>query len=220
MDRAGRTARGADAKTWLPSAERLKAFTDAVVAIAMTLLILPLLESVSDAGSENLTTLEWLHEEFSPIIMFVLSFVIIANFWMTHHRVFSKVERVTEALVWITMVWALTIVWLPVATAVIGQMKTDDLQRVLYIGSMALTAVLQVCTRLYLRANPRLHEISDDQLRSGILADIITTALFLVSLGVAVLVPNIGYAALFLMVLVGPIHSLSVRRLRASAAKR
>ncbi|AZS38681.1 hypothetical protein CVS47_03340 [Microbacterium lemovicicum] len=220
MDRAGRTAREDDGSRLLPPAERLKAFTDAVVAIAMTLLILPLLESVSEAASENLTTLEWLQEEFSPIIMFVLSFVIIANFWMTHHRVFARVERVTEALVWITMMWALTIVWLPVATAVIGQMDTDDLQRVLYIGSMALTAMLQVCTRLYLRANPRLHDIPDDQLRSGILADVLTTGLFLVSLAVAVLVPSIGYAALFLMVLVGPLHSLSMRRLRASAAKR
>ncbi len=36
-------------------AERLKAFCDAVVAIAMTLLILPLMESVGDAAADHLT---------------------------------------------------------------------------------------------------------------------------------------------------------------------
>ena len=37
----------------LYAAERMKAFVDAVVAIAMTLLILPLLESVSDVAGED-----------------------------------------------------------------------------------------------------------------------------------------------------------------------
>ena len=42
--------------TVLRSAERMKFFTDAVVAIAMTLLILPLLENVSEAAKEGLET--------------------------------------------------------------------------------------------------------------------------------------------------------------------
>ena len=44
------------------SAERLKFFTDAVVAIAMTLLILPLLESVAEAAGEHLSTADYVHE--------------------------------------------------------------------------------------------------------------------------------------------------------------
>ena len=41
-------------------AERLKFFTDAVVAIAMTLLILPLMEAVSEAASDDLGTAAYL----------------------------------------------------------------------------------------------------------------------------------------------------------------
>ena len=214
MDRPARRTRGGEDQRWLPSAERLKAFTDAIVAIAMTLLILPLLDSVGEAASEKLTTWEWLQADAAPILVFVLSFVIIANFWMTHHRVFSRVERVDEGLIWITMAWALTIVWLPVATAVIGQMDTDDLQRVLYIGSMALTSTLQLLTRLHLRARPLLHDIPRDALQAGMLADIVTTGLFLVSLVIALTVPGVGYAALFLMILVGPVQAAGMRALR------
>src|SRR6478735_6009389 len=67
-------------------AERLKAFSDAVVAIAMTLLILPLMESVRDVAAHDLSTWEWLNENAGQLLSFALSFVLIANFWLTHHR--------------------------------------------------------------------------------------------------------------------------------------
>ncbi len=81
--------------TVLRSAERMKFFTDAVVAIAMTLLILPLLESVSAAAGEGLDTADYLHENGSQLFAFVLSFVIIARFWYSHEKLFTSVERWT-----------------------------------------------------------------------------------------------------------------------------
>ncbi|KAA9108459.1 TMEM175 family protein [Microbacterium rhizomatis] len=190
------------------SSERVKAFTDAVVAIAMTLLILPLLDSVGEAAQQDLTTLEWLQDNFGSIIAFLISFVIIANFWTTHHRVFARVERVSEPLLWLTIAWMLTIVWLPVATAMTGQMKSDALQYVLYIGSMALTSILLMCTRLYLRAHPQLHDIPREALTSGIIADVLISALFVVAMLIAILVPGVGYNAMFLLLLSVPIHRL------------
>ena len=62
------------------SAERLKAFTDAVVAIAMTLLILPLMESVTDVGGEGGGVAEWLDDHAGQLFGFALSFVMIATF--------------------------------------------------------------------------------------------------------------------------------------------
>lgn len=192
----------------IASSERVKAFTDAVVAIAMTLLILPLLDSVGEAAQADATTLEWLQDNYGSIIAFVISFVIIANFWTTHHRVFARVERVTEPLLWLTIAWMLTIVWLPVATAMTGQMRSDALQYVLYIGSMTLTSVLLLCTRVYLRAHPQLHDIPTQLLGAGVLADVLIAGLFLVAMLVAILVPGVGYNAMFLLLLSVPIHRL------------
>ncbi|WP_438354823.1 TMEM175 family protein [Microbacterium sp. CJ88] len=103
------------------SAERAKAFIDAVVAIAMTLLILPLMEGVTAAADADKGAAAWVQEHQGQLISFVLSFVIIAMFWMNHHRLFAVVERVTTGLLWITMAWLLSIVWLPVATAMSGR---------------------------------------------------------------------------------------------------
>ena len=210
-DAANHEVVGGPEREDLASAERVKAFTDAVVAIAMTLLILPLLDTITVAARQQLTTAEWIGENTDALIVFVLSFVIIANFWVSHHRLFARVDRVSNSLLWITIAWMLTSVWLPVATAMTGQMDTDALQEVIYIGTMALSSLLLLCARLHLRAHPALHSIPAAGLRRGLIADVIIPVMFLVCLAVAVAVPPIGYSSLFLMFLVVPLHRLAMR---------
>ena len=203
-----------DARHPLLSAERLKAFVDAVVAIAMTLLILPLLENVSELAREGKSTLQYLQEEQGPLWSFALSFVIIALLWINHHRVFDRVERVSTPLVWLQVGWMFTIVWLPVSTAMLGAMSTDDAQKIVYIGSLLLSSLLMLATRLYLRRHPGLHGIDPAALRRGITAEVVTAVLFAIALIVSVTLPRIGYAALFLLVLSGPIQAVAGRSRR------
>lgn len=189
----------------LYAAERAKAFVDAVVAIAMTLLILPLMESVGDVADAAGTTAQWFAEHQWQLSSFVVSFTVIAMFWLNHHRLFARVERVNSAILWMAMAWLLTIVWLPVATALSSRMPdADGLAKIAYIGSMILTALVALAVRLYLMRHVELHNISADDLRAGLAADLAMCVLFAVALTVAVLVPVIGYSALFLMFLMGP----------------
>ena len=196
-------------------AERLKAFCDAVVAIAMTLLILPLMESVGDAAADELSSFEWLTQNTGQLFSFVLSFVLIANFWLTHHRLFAGINRVTNGLLWLTIAWMFTIVWLPIPTALLGQLETDarqEIQEILYIGTLALTSLVMFLSRLYVLRHPSLHDIPEARLRSGLGADLVTLALFLLALAVALVFPDIGYWAMFLLLLVAPLHRLITRR--------
>jgi uncharacterized membrane protein len=198
-------------------AERASAFIDAVVAIAMTLLILPLMESVSDIGDAGGTTLLWLAEHEQQLVSFVLSFVIIAMFWMFHHRLFVLVEAITSGLMWLLVGWLLTIVWLPVATAITGAMDDDDnLAKIVYVGSMIATAFFSLAIRLYLRRHPQLHRNAATALTAGIAADLSTVLLFAIALTVALLVPPIGYYALFLMLLTPLVQRLLLRLGRRS----
>lgn len=192
------------------SSERAKAFIDAVVAIAMTLLILPLMESVSHAKS----TSQWLSENYFPLVAFALSFVIVGMFWMLHHRVFATVERVTSGLLWLNLGWLLTIVWMPVATALTGQSDPGDrITVVIYIGSMALISAVLLVIRLYLRAHPELRSSAGDDVREGIAVDLAMITLFAASLGLALAVPALTYFPLFLMFLTGPMQALYARLL-------
>lgn len=194
------------------AAHRIKGFSDGVVAIALTLLILPLMESVTDVASEGGTGAEWLAASGGHIGSFVLSFVLIASAWLQHHRLFARVEVVAPRLLTLTVVRMLTIVWLPVPTAMVGQMQADALQKVLYIGTLTATSVALAASRWYLARHPRLHDIREAELRSGRTVDAVIIGLYLVALVVAVSLPGgAGYFAMFTLFLAAPIHALVER---------
>ena len=200
--------------------ERFTAFVDAVVAIAMTLLILPLMESVSDAASGKLSTAEFFEEHSGQLLSFGLSFLLIATFWMGHHRQYRDVHRVTSPLLWINVAWMATIVWLPVPTAMIGQMDSDPLQAVVYIGTLLLTQVTTLAGWLYLQQHPELTTSPPETLRAGAIGDAAAILLFAIALLIAVLMTPVGYAGLFVLLLSAPVSRLlnrMLRRPRASA---
>lgn len=197
--------------------ERFKAFVDAVVAIAMTLLILPLMESVSEAASGSLSTAEFFVEHSGQLLSFGLSFVLIATFWMGHHRQYRDVEWITGPLLWINVAWMATIVWLPVPTAMIGQMETDSLQPVVYIGTLILTQITTLAGWLYLLRHPDFTTTPVDILRAGVIGDLAAIILFLIALALAVFVPALGYAGLLVLLLTGAVTTLLNRASRQAS---
>jgi uncharacterized membrane protein len=67
------------------SVERIIAFSDGVVAIAITLLILPLTEIHAAQGA---TLADIVVENGAELGSFALSFAVIANYWTIHHNLF------------------------------------------------------------------------------------------------------------------------------------
>lgn len=198
----------------LRPAERLVFFTDAVVAIAMTLLILPLLESVGEAAQDGLDTIGYLVENQGRLVAFTLSFVIIAAFWRSHDRLFEPVEHQDNALLRLNVAWMFTIVWLPVATALVGSMPTDPLQLVLYIGTMLATSLLTLAMRWWLGHRPELVASGHHFDPSGFASMAVVSALFAVALLLAVLIPGLGYWAMLVLLLGAPLDALLARRRR------
>ncbi len=200
------------------SADRLKAFADAVVAIAMTLLILPLMDSVSDVASAGGNAGEWIVENREQLFSFALSFVLIGAFWMSHHRLFDRIHRVTPRLLMLTIVWMFTIVWLPVATSILGLMEDDAVQKTLYIGSLFATSAMITALGWYALRHLELHDMSVAQLRSGILADAISSSLFVLAYILTIAVPTLNYLPMFLLFLTNPLHRWLRRYLPADDA--
>lgn len=181
----------------------------------MTLLILPLMESVSEAASDNLTTGEFLDAHNGQLTSFVLSFVLIANSWIGHHRQYNDVEVITRPLLWINVAWMATIVWLPVPTAMLGQMESDPLQAVLYIGTLVLTQIATFAGRVYILRHPSYTHADPERIRMGALADVATAILFAIAMVIVIMVGSMGYFALFLLALTGILARLLNRLFRA-----
>lgn len=198
--------------------ERFKGFIDASVAIALTLLILPLMESVAEITDAGEVTLGgWLHENVASLIAFVVSFVIIAMFWIMHHGLFAHVSQVSGTLTWLGVGWLLTVVWLPVVTALSVKVTSHDPGiKALYIGSMVLTSLMLVIIALYVRAHPELHDLSSIELAHHLGAVIAMAVLFAVAMAISLLVPASSYFPLFILVLTGWLVRLFARPFKAS----
>lgn len=187
------------------SSDRLVFFTDAVVAIAMTLLILPLMETVSEAAAAGLSTAGYLRGSSDQLIAFGLSFVVIASFWRVHHATFEHVGACTASLTRLNLLWLLTIVWLPVPTALTGSLETDRTQIGLYIGSMLATSLVSLAIQVVLRRSPEAWAPDEPPRRSGLVGISVFTGLLAAALVVGLAFPGIGYLALLILTLGGPI---------------
>jgi uncharacterized membrane protein len=220
------------------NAERLKFFTDAVVAIAMTLLILPLLESIAEASTAHSTPHQWLTAHGGQLFSFALSFVIIASFWRSHHALFEGIGGFTPILMWLNLAWMLGIVWLPVPTAMVGsKMRTDVTVVLLYVGTMLATSLLTLAMTVHLRSHPELVEPGAAGRGHRISDAAATSILFAVALVVAVVLAKTSpapspadgnpaghaYYALLVLLLTTPLeallHQRFTRRRRPTARK-
>jgi len=184
--------------------ERMVFFSDAAVAIALTLLILPLMDGVSQAAKDGLGAVGYLGQNTNALVSFALSFVIIARFWRAHHRLFNDIERETPGLFWLNMAWLASIVLLPVATAMTGSLKHDPVQYVIYIGTMLATTMCMTAMIWLLRRTPQTWAEGHSVPTSGLRSSLILVLLLVIALLIAVLIPGAGYWSLLALTIARP----------------
>jgi uncharacterized membrane protein len=97
------------------AADRVVVFSDAVVAIAITLLALALPVPASTAHTTNVQFLDSLHADWNQYFGFLLSFVIIGGNWSAHRRTFRYVNRMNSMVSTLNMIWLLMMILTPFA---------------------------------------------------------------------------------------------------------
>jgi len=117
--------------------ERLVFFSDAVIAIAITLLVVPLTvpEASEDVGKALL-------DRWPQFLSFALSFFVIGVFWMAHHRIFRFVARFDRRLIWLNLLFLMCIAFLPYPTAVLGEHDRSRASIVFYASAIGLTGTV------------------------------------------------------------------------------
>ena len=192
--------------------DRFITFLDAVVAIAITLLVLPLAEAL--AGEHlPVDVADVFTRNAGRFGAFLLSFVVIARLWIGHHRVVERVGGYDPAFVWVNLGWVLTIVFLPFATQLSAAYPADDRLAVLvYLGTMALSSVFLAASAVLVWRRPALRREGVSERQAVPRAALLTTGALLLALVLGVAFPRINYFGLLLLVLTGPVDRLLARR--------
>ena len=100
------------------STGRTEAFSDGVMAIAITLLILNVRVDTGYVTGHGL--LRALGHEWPAYLAYLTAFITIAIMWLNHHALFDKVAHIDKPLAWTNLVLLLTVSVLPFPTAVVA----------------------------------------------------------------------------------------------------
>ena len=144
------------------SFDRLINFTDAVVAIAITLQLLPLVDIKASAG-ESIWKL--ISDNSSQIFAFWFSFLILSVLWLKHNQVFNSMRTFDSTIFWLNSLWMALIVFLPWPTALYGSLNDGQLADpqgvgLLYWWTLALISGIGWLVAIHAERNPELLEES------------------------------------------------------------
>lgn len=169
------------------SLDRLVFFSDAVIAIAITLLAL---ELPVPHGDSNRQLWESAGEHSNEYASFLISFAVIAAFWMFHHWLFRFVARQNVRLIVLNLVFLLAVVVVPFVSKIFGESGDRAFGIVWYAGAISLAGLACLAMASYAIRGGLLHDgIGRGDLRRLQLQVAVPTAVFLVSIPVGLLSP-------------------------------
>lgn len=118
--------------------QRVEALTDGVFAIATTLLVLNLGVRGGLPHGEFLAALRALGPK---VLAYVVSFLVIAVYWIGHHNQFFWIRHVDRTLIWITTVFLMAIAFIPFSTSLIADYPHEVLAILIYGTNVMLAGV-------------------------------------------------------------------------------
>jgi uncharacterized membrane protein len=109
----------------MTSPRRVEAFSDGVLAIAITLLVLALhVPTHDDLRGRSLVA--YLAGQWPSYAAYGVSFLVIGIIWVNHHSVFGLVVRVDRMLLFLNLVLLLFVAAIPFTTALLAEYLRDD----------------------------------------------------------------------------------------------
>jgi uncharacterized membrane protein len=184
--------------------DRFLTFVDAIVAIAITLLVLPLAElggEVTEADSVR----QVLNDHSDDVWSFVLSFYVIAMLWKSQHASVNPLLRGTGRLDSLLMLWTFTIVVLPFPTAFVAHAGEQAATKIFYVGTMVASNLVIAAVRSEVARHP---ELTDGSPTPSPIHALVTPAMMLLALVVMLAFPATGYWPMLLLLLDGRVATV------------
>lgn len=137
--------------------ERLILFSDAVFAIAITLMVIEIkVPEVHEGIVTDQTLLHKLAELIPKFIGFLISFLLIGQYWIVHHRMFGFVINFTDRLIWLNIFFLLAVALMPFSTAFYSEyVMTNTMTPVIfYTCNIAMLGIINFLLWRYI-SNPK-----------------------------------------------------------------
>jgi len=154
-------------------------------------------------------------------VSWIISFFMLAIFWISHHRLFDYVRYVDSGLLWRNLYQLMFVALMPFSAALVGQFGRYPISQIAYNGNMVILALLSLWKILYVLGHP---ELTSHPLERGTYHGMVWRIGGLIFIGIATITATLLHASpqiTFLYLLMIPISRYSRRleaRARAAAA--
>jgi uncharacterized membrane protein len=193
----GRHAMNPDADTRRLGTERIAAFSDGVIAIIITIMVLEL--KLSEGAAKGEVWSNFLAPLAPRLAIYALSFVIVGALWINHHQLLAVVRRATPQLMWMNLLLLFFMSLIPLATGFLGEHPQLARAVSFYALIMTLSSAVFGLLRYYLGRMPG-HDRKHIQFRRATLVRSFTSTLLYAAAIVAA--PFSPVAALAMLVFV------------------
>jgi uncharacterized membrane protein len=193
--------------------DRVAFFSDAVFAIAMTLLVVGI--GIPEVRGSDLGNA--LRGKEPEIISFFISFFVIGFYWLGHHQFFGRLQSVSPRLIKLNLVYLAAIAFVPFPTALAGKYTDDPVSIVIYAITLSVASGLEalmhyVANRegLFRRTMP------PPVLRYTMVAALVPVVVFLASIPIAL---HKTTTALLSWILISPLEYIVDKLLKPADAE-
>jgi uncharacterized membrane protein len=136
-----------------PSPSRLEAFSDGVIAVIITVMVLEL-KVPSEPGLSGFVT------TIPTIAVYGQSFAFTGIYWVNHHHLIDRLKRVDHLILWANLIFLFCLSLLPFFTSYLVEKHIDSFSAALYSVSLLVTGcsftLLQKAITRHLRHSPTL----------------------------------------------------------------
>lgn len=199
------TQQGSDASTANLGTERIAAFSDGVIAIIITIMVLEL--KLPEGAAEGDVWPSFLAPLAPKLAIYALSFVIVGALWINHHQLLAVVRRATLHLMWMNLLLLFFLSLIPLATSFAGEHPQSGRAISFYALIMTLSSAVFGLLRYHLGRMPE-HDREHIQFRRATLVRSFTGTLIYAA--AVIVAPISPIAALAMLVFVPAMFNIPI----------
>jgi len=184
---------------------RVEAFSDGVLAVVITLLVLEV--KVPENLRSNAEVWAAIRHIAPVLLAWAVSFAFVLTFWVSHHYFFASLKHTDRGLLWLNGLFLLSVTLIPFPTGLVGTYPGFSAPLALLSGAMCLTSLSFLFMRVYVTDHARLmlDHIPRRQLRAALIQSAVAPCLYALAVGLALVWPpgailiQVGVLLLFVL---------------------
>lgn len=187
---------------------RLEAFSDGVIAIILTIMVLEIKIPHSTEWKEVFLL-------YPIFLSYFLSFLFICIYWVNHHHLLHTVKKVNSKILWSNAALLLTLSLVPWATGLMGENHFDQNSVIIYTVLCFLPAITFSFLSRSIIKNDGTNTVAKEILKNMKLKEYISQALYILAILFSFIYPPISLCFIFLVSCVWVVPNKEIEKLTA-----